>query len=144
MTIIDRVIVASGVVCGVLLLGQGAAMAGTMPGRIGSDFSVPPVVAHMPHATPHLCNIKGTWDEVAGGIVVLKSKKKGTWTYPGSCVFKLTISDLTTTGFDVTATYKGTSCQSFTEVMTFDGCDSVSGTFTNSDGSTGTDSWSKE
>lgn len=49
------------------------------------------------------------------------------------------------TGFSVTATYSGSNdCLSFSEILTFNAaCTAVTGTFTNSDGRSGTDSWVK-
>ncbi len=90
------------------------------------------------------CTVPGSWTEGAGGIVTIQSDLTGVMQLPYcASPHTLTISLVGTSGFNVTAVYTGgTDCQGFTESLTFGAtCNTVSGTYVNNDGTSGTDSW---
>jgi len=75
----------------------------------------------------------------------MKTKSKGTYvaSYCAS-PWKVLATAQNKTGFTVEMTYTGSDgCQAFSETMTYSGCSAASGSYTNADGSTGTDSWTK-
>ncbi|MGH6872322.1 MAG: hypothetical protein ACREHE_12540 [Rhizomicrobium sp.] len=103
------------------------------------------VVPQVPHpVTPQAaqCKLPGGWTESFGGIISVSKDLTGTIKLP-YCSATHTISLAQNgNGFTVAASYPGGSdCQDFTENLTFDTCSSASGTYLNSDGTNGTDTW---
>lgn len=80
------------------------------------------------------CNIVGTWtDTAAGATATFTTNKKGTSNIPAVCskAYKLTVTTLTKTTWDISGTSKDVNCPSpVTADLTFSGCASASGNVT--------------
>lgn len=92
------------------------------------------------------CTVPGLWTDAYGGNISVTANLSGTMKLP-YCggTHSLTISLVGTTGFNVDARYGGGGdCIGFTETLSFGAnCTNASGTYTNDDGASGSDSWTK-
>ncbi len=92
------------------------------------------------------CTVPGLWTDVYGGNISVAANLSGTMKLPYcGATHSLTISLVGTTGFTVNARYGGSGdCIGFTESLTFGAsCGTASGSFTNDDGVSGADTWTK-
>ncbi len=93
-----------------------------------------------------VCTVPGSWVDSYGGNVSVAAALTGTMRLPYcGASHSLTITLVGTSGFNVDARYSGGGdCQGFVERLTFSAdCKSATGTYTNDDGNTGTDTWTR-
>lgn len=90
------------------------------------------------------CSAVGSWIDSGQGEAVVAVNLAGTIKFPYcSAAHSITITE-GTSGFNVFGTWSGSSeCQSFTETLTYQGCNTATGPYTNADGGSGTDTWTR-
>lgn len=93
-----------------------------------------------------VCTVPGSWVDAYGGNVSVSPALTGTMRLP-YCggTHSLTVTLVGASGFHVDARYGGgADCQGFSESLTFSAdCKSATGSYTNDDGVTGSDTWTR-
>lgn len=100
----------------------------------------------MPSPATAACTVPGLWLDSYGGNASIMPTLAGTMKLPYCAgTHHLTITLVGTTGFMVDARYGGgADCQGFVESLTFGAdCKSAVGRYTNDDGGTGPDTWTR-
>ena len=99
-----------------------------------------------PFAAEAACTVPGLWTDTYGGHASIASTLAGTMQLPYcAAAHRLTVSLAGSSGFTVDARYGGAGdCQGFAESLSFGAdCKSASGRYTNDDGGTGPDTWTR-
>ena len=119
-----------------------------MPGCSSAPQSLPPDI-ELPDQralVPPRCKLPGIWEDYFQADIIINESRTGTFRLPycgSSHNFRITQTGDT---FTLKASWGGDKeCIGFTEYMTFGtDCDMASGTFINSDGGSGTDTWFRD
>jgi hypothetical protein len=104
------------------------------------------LTAPVAHAGGKICHVVGAWTDSYSSQITLTTNKRGTAIASvicGTATYKLKVTELTKTVWNLTATTKKNVCPALAIALTFEGgCTSASGTIT-FNGGQADDTWTK-